>query len=165
MVKLPKTFPPSPRSHPRKESRAQVPDSAAFALCAAALVGMLYAREELSPYLRAQVQNVSYSQGVLVDERWGSFVGHLMRVASIDAVVIATAVAVAIVWVFAKDRRAGGTRPEERRSQVLWACAGSALVGALVVMGFTGMWDHHGQVLYVPAILLGSVPFIGSSRL
>lgn len=139
----------------RKEWRALVPGSAGFALCAGALVGLMSARGELFPYLQAQVNNVSYSQGVLVDERWGSFVGHLMRVASIDAVVIATAVAVAVVWVFAKDRRAGGTRPLERRGLVLWACAGSALVGALVVLGFTGMWDHHGQVLYVPAILVG----------
>jgi hypothetical protein len=139
----------------RKEWRALVPGSAAFALCAAALAGLMYARGELFPYLRAQVENVSYSQGVLVDDRWGSFVGHLMRVASVDAVVIAMAVAVAIVWIFAKDRRSEGTRPLERRSLVFWACAASAMVGALVVLGFTGMWDHHGQVLYVPAILVG----------
>ncbi|WP_344364913.1 hypothetical protein [Arthrobacter humicola] len=139
----------------RKEWRALVPGSAAFALCAAALAGLLYARGELFPYLQAQLANVSYSQGDLVDERWGSFVGHLMLVASIDAVVVATAVAGAIVWVFAENRLAGGTRPVERRSLMLWACAATALVAALVVLGFTGMWDHHGQVLYVPAILVG----------
>lgn len=139
----------------RKEWRALVPGGVSFAVSAVALMGLLYAREEFFPYLRAQVQNVSYSQGVLVDERWGSFVGHLMLAASIDAVVVAAAVSLAVVWVFAKDRRAGGTRPVERRSLVFWACAGSALVGALMVLGFTGMWDHHGQVLYVPAILVG----------
>ncbi len=139
----------------RKEWRALVPGSAAFALSTAALAGLLYARQELFPYLGAQVGNVSYSQGVLVEEQWGSFVGHLTRVASIDAVVIAAAVAGAIVWAFVKGRRSGGTHPVERSSLVFWACAGSALVGALVVMGFTGMWDHHGQVLYVPAILVG----------
>ena len=139
----------------RKEWRALVPGSAAFALCVAALVGLLFVREEFVPYLGAQMGNVSYSQGVVVEDRWGSFTGHLMRSTSIDAVVIAVAVVLALVWVVAKERGGRVTPPLERRSLVLWAGAGSALVGALVVLGFTGLWDHHGQVLYVPAVLVG----------
>lgn len=137
----------------RKEWRALVPGSAAFALCVAALAGLLHARQELIPYLGAQMGNVSYSQGVVLEDRWGSFAGHLIRSSSIDAVVIVVAIAGAILWVLARNRE--GRTPVERRGLVLWACAGSALVGAFVVLGLTGLWDHHGQVLYVPAILVG----------
>lgn len=133
--------------------------SAGLAVAVAAVLAVLLARGELQPYAQSLVHNASYSQGSLVDGTGGPFVRHLLRMASPQTLSVAVLILLLTAWVvFARTRRGDRFRLD-RRSLILSASVGSSLLGAVLVLGFTGLWNHHAQVLYVAAVL-ASIGFI-----
>ena len=121
---------------------------------AALFMGLLVLRGESHGYLSTQLGNVHYAGGSVAESRWGESVGHLLRVAPINAwggalTILASIVALTIIG--APARSPLGDRSSART--VLWRAVVASLATAIMVLGLTGLWIHHLQVLYVPGVL------------
>ncbi|MCE3613300.1 hypothetical protein LXJ57_25560, partial [Escherichia coli] len=77
-----------------------------------------------------------------------------LRMASVETILVVAAVLIAILLAFWGLRRqdAGSSGNEQRL--ILWSSAASSLVGAVIVLGLTGLWPHHAQILFVAEILV-----------
>lgn len=116
-------------------------------------VAVLAARGELGPYADALARNASYSGGpFLVGSEYGSVVGHLGRFATFPVLWVCLAVTGIVAWSWRSRREAP---PDERRAahEDLRAAVVGSFLAAWVVLALTGLWEHHAQVLYVPALL------------
>lgn len=133
--------------------RAVVLACAGFTLAAGAVLTLLHLRGELQPYVQSLFLNASYSQGSLVDGRGGPFIRHLIKMASFQTVSVGALLVLIVVCVVLVKTRKGNSLSSDKRDFVLWASVGSAMLGAVIVLGLTGLWKHHAQVLYVATIL------------
>lgn len=123
-----------------------------FAVCLGLLLTFLQVRGELGPYIQSLLLNVSYSQGSVAVSDWGPIVGHLRRVISGGAICVLAAIVFVLVCQLMVGREGKWVRLVGR-PLILWASIAGSLLGALAVLGVTGVWVHHGQILYVSAIL------------
>jgi hypothetical protein len=116
-----------------------------------AFVGVLAVRGELWPFIDAQVKNYLYSRGTHVGDTTGLalFMAHFERVniKALGAELTVIALAVAVASIPLQDFRRG----DPMRLAVAGACILTTLA-SLVVLSLTGMWLHHNQVMYIPAI-------------
>lgn len=127
--------------------------AAGSAVTGGAVSGLLYFRGELQPYLNSLLFNVAYSQGTLVGGQEGPVIGHLLRVTSGAALLVGAVIVLILAWVLWAHKRSGTPVRPDKRSLILWVCVGSSLLGAVAVLGVSGLWCHHDQVLYIAAIL------------
>lgn len=137
----------------RRKWFAALRSGAAFALFTSAILSVLHARGELIPYVESLVRNVTYSQGGVIEGQGNPIIEHLLRSQSLGSGTILATMLLASAWMFVSWRRSGSPGPDQQ-SVVHWACVGASLLAALAVLGLTGLWTHHAQVLYVPAILV-----------
>lgn len=106
-------------------------------------LGILVLRDELDPYLAMLRRNSGYA-GRMVDEGGAAgFVDHLNRAFSAGGypgeriALAATAAAVVLALILRRSRLA--------------VAAALTLVASIVVLGLTAVWNHHTQLLAVPA--------------
>jgi hypothetical protein len=138
----------------RRRWVAIVPAGVAFTLTASAILWLLEARGELSPYVQSLILNVSYSQGNLLGGKWGPVIDHLLRAKSIASIGALATILLCFACALVASRRHPRVLARNERSTILLACIGSSLLAGLVVLSFTGLWPHHGQVLYVASVLV-----------
>lgn len=116
-----------------------------------AFVALLVARGELWPFIDAQVLNYQYSRGTHVGDTTGlALIGaHFERVniKALGGELVAIALAIALAFIPVRQHR----RSAPTRLAVLGAVILTTLA-SLVVLSLTGMWLHHDQVMYIPAI-------------
>ncbi|WP_407709774.1 hypothetical protein ACJJV6_01605 [Arthrobacter nitrophenolicus] len=124
-----------------------------FMLAVGGVFALLLVRGELQPYMQSLVLNAAYSQGSLVEGEAGTFVLHLLRVTSPESLSLVVVILLMVISVLVAHMRRGTGLLASRRSLILWASVGASFFGGLAVLGFTGLWHHHVQVLYVPAVL------------
>jgi hypothetical protein len=138
-------------------ARRQFFDVFAIALgaCAAGLivVGVLLARSELLPFIESIKLNFAYSQGPLIGSKTGitALLEHMRRIGRgagefvSELAPIALAITlISIVLSRIHDRSCA-------RLAIAGACV-STLIGSLVMLLLTGLWDYHKQILYIPSI-------------
>lgn len=114
-----------------------------------AVVLVMALRGELAAYVDTQLGNVGYSQGDLVNSRWGPVASHLLSAAPQDNRTAAlTTVASLVVVVLL----ASLSHPR-RDDAPIAAIAVATLVAALAVVAVTALWPHHVQLLYLPGAL------------
>lgn len=116
-----------------------------------AFVALLAVRGELWPFIDAQVLNYQYSRGTHVGDKTGLalIVTHFERV-NIKALgndLMAIALAIALAFIPVRQLRRG----DPMWLAIVGACILTTLA-SLVVLSMTGMWLHHDQVMYIPAI-------------
>ncbi|MGF9650264.1 hypothetical protein AAIH32_20085 [Pseudarthrobacter oxydans] len=133
--------------------RAALLASVGFTLTAGGVLALLLVRGEFEPYVESLIRNTAYSQGSLVDGQGSTFVRHLVMVASKQTLSVLVILLLMVIAVVLVHIRRGTPLWADQKSLILWASLGSSLLGATVVLGLTGLWHHHCQVLYVPAIL------------
>lgn len=112
---------------------------------------VMAARGELAGYLDMQAANFGYSHGDgLIDSRWGSAAGHLLRAMPEDGAAggVTTIASIALVLLIVR----GG--PHGSVARVLHRGAVGTLVTAGVILAGTGLWPGHTQVLYLPGVLV-----------
>lgn len=118
--------------------------TAGFAFTAGIVTAVLQIRGELGGYVAMLRANVTYAQGPLTGSAL-DVSGHLGRVMSAGAIGVVVTVTVILVL----DRTLA-------RDSV-WAPTVAALVAAMLTLAVTGVWPHHAQILYVPAVLAGLI--------
>lgn len=120
------------------------------AVASAGVLGLLAVRGELLPYLDSLRLNVAYTSA-LGDDAGAGVVGHVRRVLAVPGAwtVLLSILLVLLIAAALRERQPSA----DRRPGLLWACAAGASAAALVVLALTGLWYHHLQVLYVPAVL------------
>ncbi|MBT2514517.1 hypothetical protein [Arthrobacter sp. ISL-30] len=128
--------------------------AAGFALAGGLIVLVLQVRGELLPYLRSLVINVSYSQGTLGASGLHPAVEHLLRVVSLPFLLTFTTFSVTFIMLLRARRKAQQAAIQSEETRTLLVCEVVAFSAGLAVLGITGMWGHHGQVLYLAAVLL-----------
>lgn len=133
--------------------RAALVASTAFVLAGGVVLALLLVRGELGPYVQSLFLNAAYSQGPLVDGPGGPFIGHLARMASTQTLSVVVLLLLIAIWVLLAHMRSGTPILLDGRNAILGASVGLSLLGAVVVLGFTGLWPHHAQALYVAAVL------------
>ena len=116
-----------------------------------AFLGLLAIRRELLPYIDAMIENVFYSRGTLLGGKTGLALieAHFYRVniqeLGSELIIIALATAIALIPLC-----------RLRHSNPVWlAVVGACILttlASLFVVSMTGMWLHHNQVMYIPAI-------------
>ena len=144
---------------------------AGFAVSAGLVTLVLVLRGELVPYLHALAANLSYASGplaqtswpeaghsdasgALIQTRWPA-VGHLRRTLTRSLVLeVLTAggiVAGTLVGTFLRRR------PLTPLQAALIGLAALSAAGSLLVLAVTGLWEQHGQLLHIPAVLGASL--------
>jgi hypothetical protein len=120
----------------------------------ALIVGVLFTRNELSPFLETIMLNIAHSHGNLIGSKKGlaSLVEH-MRLAGLGGwnllaklVPILLGIMVALIILSSK--------PGRKHTQIaISATCVLTFVGSLAVLSVTGYWDIHRQILYIPSII------------
>lgn len=128
--------------------------AAGFVLVAGLVTLVLHVRGELIPYLRSLVLNVSYSQGVQGDSGLQPVVEHLLRVLSLPFILTLATLCSGLVLLHRARRKRCSPDADSEAAQTFFTCQLLALCAGLAVLATTGMWDHHGQVMYTAAVLL-----------
>jgi hypothetical protein len=108
-------------------------------------------RDELLPFTETIKLNIAYSQGGLISTKGlASLAEHINRIGvyRLLAEVVPILLGIALVFIGLSGRH------ERRSAQVAiaGACV-STLASSLAVLSITGFWDHHLQILYIPAIM------------
>ena len=117
------------------------------------VVGLtLLVRGELGGYLRMLRFNFVYSQGAFLPKDTLKFVGHFEFLAKLPAFVpilsVSALLALAIGWLWFNARKSASSAFKG------WALLTlSSGIGAILVLGVSGFWLHHLQVLYIPLIV------------
>ena len=121
------------------------------ALAAVTLVsGLLFVRDELAAYVQSLLLNLGYAGSVGVS-RWGPIITHLTRVVSPMLVTVTLSVLFILGAIWARKGKA--ERDLRKPQGIVWLWAGISLVLGYVVLGLTGMWPQHGQILYLASVL------------
>ena len=116
-----------------------------------ALVGLLAIRGELRPYMDTMVMNFFYSRGNLVGKKTGLalIVAHFNRLGikalGSEVIFIALAITVALIPLH-RLHHSVPMRMAVASASILTTLA------SLVVLSMTGLWLHHNQIMYIPAI-------------
>ena len=110
----------------------------------ALLTILLLVRGELQGFMDLILSNIGYSQSLIADAYPVPIWVHLEPVLQGPAITVTGG----IVFLLALTRLT--TEPAEAQ---LWWGTLAALLSSLIVIAITGLWPHHGQILYVPAIL------------
>ena len=108
------------------------------------LLILLLVRGELQGFIDLILSNIGYSQSLIADAYPIPIWVHLEPVLQGPAVTVTAG----IVFLLALTRLTAG--PAEA---LLWWGTLAALLSSLIVIAITGLWPHHGQILYVPAVL------------
>jgi hypothetical protein len=109
-------------------------------------VALLALRGELGAYVESLMLNAAYSQSMQDQSTALPLVGLLGKVMTTAA----TTTLLAIVSVLAVVRL-NPRRPEP--VDALWWTLMAVLITAMAVTAVTGLWPHHSQILYGPAVL------------
>lgn len=124
------------------------------ALAAAGLViALLGFRGELCAFVATEIGNVAYAQGDLIGGAAfpASLREHLVRVSSPDLTASGIAIVCALtggwLWLWRGTDRHNATR------RALTA-AGASFAVTIAVLALTGLWEHHGQAISLPAVLV-----------
>ena len=143
-------------------SRSCLSEARTFAIVILAttfvLVGILLVRSEFWPFVEMLRLNVAYSQGALVGEATGlaSLAAHINKIiegvpASMIARFVAEVVSIALTIMLTLILLSS----VQQRSAVRLAITASCILtflASLLVLSLTGLWMHHCQILYIPAI-------------
>jgi hypothetical protein len=138
----------------RRKMDGLVRAAAGFVVAGGLVALVLQIRGELFPYLRSLVLNVSYSQGSQDVAGLPSMVDHLLRVLSLPLLLMLTTFFVGLIILLKERRKGQDSASDSRTARTLWVCQLWALGTGIAVLATTGMWHHHGQVLYAGAVLL-----------
>ena len=119
----------------------------------ALIVGVLFTRNELLPFVETIRLNIAYSQGNLIGSKKGfaSLVEHLRRAGlggwNLSAKLpILLGIMVALIMLSSKPGR------NHTRIAITATCV-LTFVGSLAVLSITGLWNQHSQILYIPTII------------
>jgi hypothetical protein len=116
------------------------------------LVGStLLLRGELQGYLQTQAWNVAYTGTPVLLGSGSPVAAHLARGLGLVGLIVAAALATVVIASLAIGIKA--ERPPSKDLLLVRELTGVALMGGLGILALTGMWPHHGQVLYVAAVL------------
>jgi hypothetical protein len=110
-------------------------------------VAILLERSELWPWMETLTSNFRYSHGVLINSTSLGDVpfSHWTRISAPNLTVALLSIISGTLVVYL-------TNPD-RALRIAIATTGITLALALVILTTTGMWPHHNQVLYLPAVL------------
>ena len=114
------------------------------AIAGGLLLALLAVRGELQGFIDLILSNIGYSQSLISDAYPIPIWVHLEPVLQGPAI----AVVAVIVFLLALTRLT-----PEAADGLLWWGTLAALLSSLIVIAITGLWPHHGQILYVPAVL------------
>lgn len=78
--------------------------------------------------------------------------GHLLLTVSARSVVVVGLLLMVLTIAFGIIKKRVSSGKWDRGVKV-WCAALGLLVGSFLVTGLTGMWDHHNQVFYAPAVV------------
>lgn len=137
----------------KKSSRTDVIRLAVGALSSGiALSLLLIARGEFRGFIDLIISNVSYSQSNISDAYNIPILKHIEPVFTASAVTVTAAISVILLltWKTTTSRR-----------NPLWWITLVTLLSSFVVIAITGLWPHHGQILF-PAAALSAVLLIST---
>jgi hypothetical protein len=123
----------------------------AASMSAVLVVGALVVRGEFLPFTETIKLNIAYSQGGLISTKGlASLAEHInpIGVYRLLAEVVPILLGIALVFVGLSGRH----EPRSAQVAIAGACV-STLASSLAVLSITGLWDHHLQILYIPAIM------------
>jgi hypothetical protein len=108
-------------------------------------------RGELKGYITTIIWNFSYSSGDIYPN-WIYPLAHILRASnSMSWTLIIVVVLILVIHRFNQSSFSNGNK--HLGNKCLWKLTLISLVASLIVLGVSGMWDHHNQILYVPGVL------------
>lgn len=122
-------------------------------------VGLLAARRELYPYLRTLQDNVVYSSSTSTDlSLIPATISRLERVFDWHVLIILTTTVVLLTMALIFSPRLKSKLSDRKGAYVFRASVGCLFI-AIGVLGLTGLWIHHAQML-LPSALLALLLFL-----
>lgn len=126
---------------------------AGFILVGFFITALLLAKQELVAYLQTQWNNVFYSQSPLIDNSspFSSFASHLRTMflgAPQKHVLLASLIAIVALVGYLS------TRTEMVKQKATFMASLATCAVSVVILGLTGLWDHHLQLIYFSQVLM-----------
>ncbi len=125
-----------------------------FVAVSAIVTAILFLRGEAFGYLQAQKNNFFYSNGLLVDNSTfiTSFTSHLRTMFLVEKEKLVILISLIASMVFSILLAAQPSTAKRTRAFIVGSL--STCVMSVVVLGLTGIWDHHLQLLYFSHTLM-----------
>jgi hypothetical protein len=130
---------------------------------------ILFVRGELAGYVQMLRFNSVYANDDIYPN-WPLPLAHILRASNSMSWTSIILVVLILVWTFSTSNEMKRRWRLVRFQSNLWLSTLLGLASSLLVLAFTGMWNHHNQVLYVPAIfgsmlLASKLPNLASRKL
>jgi hypothetical protein len=134
----------------RRQWRSLVRLSIGVAAPAIGGFSLIALRGEFPAYFNALLKNAAYSNGSLLEAGTFPILAHFQRTISIGmaASVLVMAIALTLLNLSSTPVK------HPSRAQEIWLMSWGALAGGVLVIGLTGLWDHHNQAIYPAALLV-----------
>jgi hypothetical protein len=116
-----------------------------------AVLSILGIRGEFKGYITTVIWNFSYSSGD-VYPNWIYPLAHILRASnSMSWTLIIFVILILLINRFNQSSFSNGSK--HLGNNYLQKLTLISLIASLIVLGVSGMWDHHNQILYVPGVL------------
>ena len=116
-------------------------------------------RHELVPYFNSLKLNFLYSASGAGNTSKANLLGpvfaHFLQAMSLSALIVLGTITLYLFVSRFDVRNKFKKKPLTDIDNLLWALSASTLLICILVILFTGIWAHHAQIYYVPAIFTG----------
>ena len=122
--------------------------------CGIGLITVLFVlgvRGELQGYIATVIWNFQYSSGDIYPN-WLYPIAHVLRASNSMSWTLIIVV-VLILTLHRFKQSSISTSYESLGNNYLKRLTLMSLIASLIVLGVSGMWDHHNQILYLPGVL------------
>ena len=140
----------------RKQRHAYLSASAGIFCLAVSAITLLQLRGELIPYIDALSINRDYAQLALGETVLWPPLEHLSRVFPVNfsaALVCLLTIATVAIWALLETSSQGVKKISHSLPRLLALASVMSSVLAAAILSLMGLWPHHGQILYVPALI------------
>ncbi len=120
-------------------------------------IAVLSVRGELSGYVKMLQFNSIYANDDIYPN-WPLPLAHILRASNSMSWTTLILIILILAWTLPSEDNLSTKWRIRVPNNFLWLSTLLGLVAAILVLALTGMWNHHNQVLYIPAIF-GAVLF------
>jgi hypothetical protein len=111
----------------------------------------LLVRGEFLGYIENFKFNIAYANENLYPS-WPRPVAHILKSSNSISLSLSLIIILILIAEYSRLKKVNFSE-NQLIDWILWGITSAAFITSYIVISFTGLWDHHNQILYIPALL------------
>jgi len=111
----------------------------------------LFVRGEFLGYIDNFKFNIAYANENLYPS-WPRPVAHILKSSNSISISLSLIIILILITEYSRLKKANFSE-NQLIDWTLWGVTSASFITSYIVISFTGLWDHHNQILYIPALL------------